>query len=418
MRAAPRTGRAAPRTGPADRQARTAPRHAAPAAAILAAGALSLLFACRDGPKPFEPEVPPPPDPPTWRLTFNPGQDHAPSWSPASDSVYYAAEELFGLPDSAGVLMRVAVERGPATPLFPALQSDRSYRWSAPAVAAQTKRVAFMEVTAWGRTVCGDEDFCELAEDTVPSEAPVGLRSLVLRVRPAGATGPLDADPRLLVTAPGVRYDATLQHDTTVGAFVVEVFPFQTLFKQSRLPVFRPSWSGDGQRLAFADGQRLWVWTPGAADATPLAGTTDAAWAAWRPGSDVIVFTRYARDGGTPRWCFSRSSTTARVTCHQLQISYANRGAGLATIRADGSGYAELGAGEEPAWSVDGAKLYFRRDDQLWQANADGSGATTIAGTTGGHEPAPSPDGRYLAFTRASTTNGTFDVWITTLAAR
>jgi Tol biopolymer transport system component len=54
--------------------------------------------------------------------------------------------------------------------------------------------------------------------------------------------------------------------------------------------------------------------------------------------------------------------------------------------------------GTEPAWSPDGRRIAFRRGDELWVMNADGSAARPLDGVAGG-EPSWSPDGRRIAFT-------------------
>jgi dipeptidyl aminopeptidase/acylaminoacyl peptidase len=57
-----------------------------------------------------------------------------------------------------------------------------------------------------------------------------------------------------------------------------------------------------------------------------------------------------------------------------------------------------------PAWSPDGAKLaYVQGYDEIWIANADGSGAHAV---TKGQDPTWSPDGVRIAFARPEDGNG------------
>ncbi|HEX7091519.1 MAG TPA: hypothetical protein VF192_15370, partial [Longimicrobiales bacterium] len=65
---------------------RAAGRNAGRCGGLAALLAALALLACREV-GPFESMHRPPPGDPPWRLTFNPGDDRAPAWSPAGDSV-------------------------------------------------------------------------------------------------------------------------------------------------------------------------------------------------------------------------------------------------------------------------------------------------------------------------------------------
>ena len=61
-----------------------------------------------------------------------------------------------------------------------------------------------------------------------------------------------------------------------------------------------------------------------------------------------------------------------------------------------------------PAWSPDGGRIVFGRDDKIMVVNADGSGLAQVAD---GFQPRWSPDGRWLLY--ASTADLTpADLWI------
>ncbi len=65
----------------------------------------------------------------------------------------------------------------------------------------------------------------------------------------------------------------------------------------------------------------------------------------------------------------------------------------------------------EPAWSPDGRRLAYIRDEELWVVEADGSRATRVVAKPGGaSQPRWSPDGRRLAF--VSRRRGWSQVWV------
>jgi TolB protein len=82
---------------------------------------------------------------------------------------------------------------------------------------------------------------------------------------------------------------------------------------------------------------------------------------------------------------------------------------GLNTIRPDGTGRRPIGrcgrrslaCGEyQAAWSPEGRRMAFVRDEEIWVMHADGSRAHRVLGRSAG-APAWSPDGRHIAFTGA-----------------
>jgi Tol biopolymer transport system component len=62
----------------------------------------------------------------------------------------------------------------------------------------------------------------------------------------------------------------------------------------------------------------------------------------------------------------------------------------------------------DPAWSPDGRRIAFARNDGLYVVNADGSGLRKL--TSDGTTPAWSPDGRRIAFT--SRRDGDYEVYV------
>ena len=87
----------------------------------------------------------------------------------------------------------------------------------------------------------------------------------------------------------------------------------------------------------------------------------------------------------------------------------------LVLVRPDGSEQRDLGEGEHPVWSPDGETLYFRAADRLWALDVDGGARREIPGTLTGREPAISPGGGRLAYSRAGA--GGADIWVLRLEA-
>src|SRR5215213_10738659 len=81
--------------------------------------------------------------------------------------------------------------------------------------------------------------------------------------------------------------------------------------------------------------------------------------------------------------------------------TYTDR-ATLATVNPDGTDNRVLVAGSDPAWSPHGRWLAYSRDyTEIWRVRADGSHAQRMVGMRDRamREPSWSPDGRRIAFT-------------------
>ena len=115
-----------------------------------------------------------------------------------------------------------------------------------------------------------------------------------------------------------------------------------------------PSWSPDGKSVAYQAGGDVWV--------TTLAGAK-----------------RRIGKGCSPAY----GPTIARVVGGSLVVG--------------GTVWAEHVIGR-PAWSPDGTKIAFRRDDGVYTAAGPGGGLLLVGGANPG-DPVWSPDGTQLAFT-------------------
>jgi len=351
----------------------------------------------------------------TLRLTYNPGDDRTPAWSPNGDSVHYAATGFDVFADESVVLVGLPKDGGAAGLITTNVQvPGTSERWlTAPQISPSGEQLAYAEVgPAWPAVCPGMEIRCDPVQDD-PSLPR--LREVILRVRRLDATGSVENDPSLAIQIQGVDYDFDIF--SSPKFHVVHDYPFHQLFDDEGVAVFRPSWSPDGERLVFSDGLVLRVWRVGDADAQAIPNTDEGVSPAWSPDGQWIAFTRLERADSSSATCGywqdpplipPGPSCVTRITNYDQGPRLLN------LIRPDGSDLRVLGDGEEPAWSSDGGTLLFRRSNRIWRSAPDGSGAEPLSFTENGHEPTISPEGQYLAFAVHSE-RGDHDIWVISL---
>ncbi|HEX6062678.1 MAG TPA: hypothetical protein VFZ04_00590 [Longimicrobiales bacterium] len=351
----------------------------------------------------------------TGRLTWNIYEDHSPVWNASSDTVYYSARSYPGFPSVHSLLLSIPRATGRARLMLESLQGavQPVPALAAPALSPSKDRIAFVELTEVDDPpeLCNAGIRCLIPALGGPdtSAANALLISGKLRVRPLNGSGSEASIPIAFAGNGG-------------GASSVRVaYPFQRQYERDGAEVFRPSWSPDGTRLVFSDGLKLLVWTVGSPTAVAIPNTDDAVWPAWSPTGDIILFTKLFRTGSHSVACeCNRIGRPLPVVTYTRVIHHdGNARVGtLMTIRPDGTDLRNLGLGESPAWSPNGQSIVFNRNDQLYRAAPDGSGATPIPNTQFGHEPAISPDGRWLTFSRDQNLEGAgvyprpYDIWV------
>jgi hypothetical protein len=126
-----------------------------------------------------------------------------------------------------------------------------------------------------------------------------------------------------------------------------------------------PTWSGDGTRLAYASGGILRTVAANGTEKRRYVAPTRAFAPAWRPGSGDLAYL-----------------TTHGATNTDLWV------AGILWARN------VIG---QPAWSADGAKLAFQRDDGIYVATGPGQESRLAAALNPG-PPAWSHDGKRIAY--------------------
>jgi Tol biopolymer transport system component len=354
------------------------------------------------------------------QLTTSIGDDRAPCWSPAGDSVIYSAEGFDHLPPAPGVLVSLPREGGAALEILKNAQLPNDFGifpWFAvPAVSPQGDRVAFVEIAP----PIGLHLFCDTAVALLScaperEDAPLpNLYKVYLRVRGFDETGPPTDDPVLEVDVPGIieqkiidpsPFDPPIYH-------VIHNYPFQQLYSSEGAFPFRVSWAPDGGRLVFSDGLRLFIWGVGSDQATVIPGTEDGMQPAWSPDGEWIAFARFERGDSTTAACEWIGGLGPCEGHERTDYIPGRRVIGL--VRPDGSALAELTEGDEPAWTPDGSRLFFRNAGWLWSVPVTGGEPVRVAGTADAREPVVSPDGQHLAFAKLSR-RGDHDIWIASL---
>lgn len=379
----------------------------------LAAVFLPLLAVCRDAPALFEPADPAPLGPAPYRLTYNPGPDATPAWSANADTVYYlrhvprvgAGSPTVG-GDVTAVLFKIPAAGGTAVRALPILQPDGTSLSITDFAVAQDGRIASYILSGLHGLLCGAAvPFC-----AVPISSTPALREADIRVSvPDGPDGTA-SDIRVTLSYQGRRFDTSENPEGLAGIHVTELFPFQRLFNEAGHTPSGLSWSADGAQLAFSDGLGVVVWTPSTGDTVRVPNSTDGIDPAWSPSGDWIAFERLERGAATQQECVYRVGDTVR--CIERRIEYALPRRRLALIRPGGEVLRILPEGSRPAWSHDGRRIYYEHAGSVWMIGIDGTGAAPVPGTEHGSEPAASPDGRHLAFTRTDPDTDDVDIWI------
>ena len=380
----------------------------------LLAACATWVVGCRDATAPYElPDELPSADA-LRRLTFSPGDDRDPAWSVTGDTVFYTAESFGDLPRTDALLVAIPSIGGVVRPLLPAVQGGTVTRRLVTAdVSPDGARAAFVQIISLHlEGICPGAGSPCASDD--PAEGPPLLERVIVRIREIASVGPVANDPSREIAFEGRLFDTSRLSPGVTGTWIVVNHPYHVEFNEHGLLPVRPSWAPTGDRLVFSDGEKLLIWNLSFGTEAVIPGSDDGVLPAWSPDGAWIAFTRLARGPAgtkTCQWFVPGKDGVPNLQCVEERTSWPFYVREIWVVRPNGSDARRLTAGEQPAWTPDGASLYFVRDGLIWHIDAMGGEPVAVPGTVGGVDPAVSPDGTELAFARRDPGEA-HDVWI------
>ena len=383
--------------------------------AVTALSMLALALgpaACRDATSPFDArdrralavaEV--------QRLTFSPEDDRSPTWNAASDTVYYSGFSNDLAPAAAGTLLAIGLEGDGVARLvlMDAQVGLNAQRWLV-APARYGDRVAFVALEElqpfW---ICEEAEFdhCPTLHESGPR-----LRSGTVFVRSTVHDGRLNDDPSIPID---MTSTVELAPQSGMPVYRSILHPFQTAFNETRDVPFRPTWSPDGTRVGVSDGLGIRIWDVGSGSVSEVPGTEDGVGPAWSPDGNWIAFTWRERTDSIVEACEFGNWVllTFFPECFDTRVKHVAQTERIVLVQPDGGARVVLVEGRDPVWTPDGGLIIAHVGTGPLRRYDIASGELhDVSGTHGALEPAVSPDGQWIAFTRSEQPDLPRDVYV------
>jgi Tol biopolymer transport system component len=212
-------------------------------------------------------------------------------------------------------------------------------------------------------------------------------------------SGVNEFDPAISPDGKSIAYDVAPTEDATPHVEVLSLADRHVEYSSKETPGLEPTWMPDGSGLVFVSKTRgsvrgiVQTMGQGPARTNFLADAGDpqaiTAWPAVAPNGQTVAISLANLKVFESGWRWTKDF---------------DRAIGLTDLL--GTGTTVLGAGTDPSWSPDGRRIAFARATRghahLFVANADGTDELQITeGSSDDLEPSWSPDGKLLVFCSA-----------------